>query len=99
MFIAAHPGPVTLSIRLPVDAANPDWKLNGEVVSVTIDISATVKTLKQQIGDAQGGMPASKQQLKHSSHGFLKDNYSLGYYNLTSGTELQLIVRSRGGRK
>lgn len=73
--------------------------MNGDVISVTIDISASVKTLKQQISDSQGGMPASKQQLKHATHGFLKDGNSLGYYNLVSGTELQLTVRSRGGRK
>lgn len=98
-FIASHPGPVTLSIRLPIDNSNPAWRLNGDVISVTIDISASVKTLKQQISDSQGGMPASKQQLKHATHGFLKDGNSLGYYNLVSGTELQLTVRSRGGRK
>ena len=59
----------------------------------------TSKTLKQQIGDMQGGMPPSKQQLKHAVHGFLKDNFTLGYYNLISGSELQLTVRSRGGKK
>ena len=55
--------------------------------------------VKQQIGSIQGNMPESKQQLKHAKHGFLKDAQTLGYYNLTSGTELQLTVRSRGGRK
>ena len=73
--------------------------MNGQVISVTIDISASVKTLKQQISDSQGGMPVSKQQLKHMVHGFLKDNNTLGYYNFVSGTEVQLTVRSRGGRK
>ena len=86
-------------IRLPNDASNAAWKLAGQTISVTTDIQATVKTLKQQISDMQGGMPPSKQQLKHAVHGYLKDNFTLGYYNLISGSELQLTVRSRGGRK
>ena len=98
-WIAAHPGPVTLSIRLPTDASNPAWNLKGQTVSVVIDIGASVKALKQQISEMQGKMPVSKQQLKHPVHGFLKDAQTLGYYNLMSGMELQLSVRSRGGRK
>ena len=88
-----------MTVKLPVDASNPAWRLNGQSVAVTIDVQATVKTLKQQIGDMQGDMPPSKQQLKHAVHGFLKDNFTLGYYNLISGSELQLTVRSRGGKK
>ena len=82
-WIATHPGPVTLAVRLPNDASNP----------------ASVKALKQQISEMQGKMPVSKMQLKHPVHGFLKDAQTLGYYNLMSGMELQLSVRSRGGRK
>ena len=98
-WIATHPGPVSLTIRLPVDNSNPAWGLRGQTITTLIDIGATVKTLKQQISELQGGMPISKQQLKHAVHGFLKDAQTLGYYNLVSGMELQLTVRSRGGRK
>ena len=98
-WIASNPGPITLQVKLPVDSSNPAWNLNGQVISVTIDIGATIKMVKQQIGSIQGNMPESKQQLKHAKHGFLKDAQTLGYYNLSSGTELQLTVRSRGGRK
>ena len=98
-WIATHPGPVSLTIRLPVDNSNAAWGLRGQTITTLIDIGATVKTLKQQISELQGGMPISKQQLKHAVHGFLKDAQTLGYYNLVSGMELQLTVRSRGGRK
>lgn len=98
-WISTHPGPVSLTIHLPVDNSNPTWALRGQAITVVIDIGATVKALKQQISEMQGGMPISKQQLKHAVHGFLKDAQTLGYYNLVSGMELQLTVRSRGGRK
>ena len=95
-FVASHPGPVSLSVTLPNDATNAAWRLNGQTISVMIDIGANVKALKQQIGDMQGGMPASKMQIRHPIHGFLKDTMTLGHYNLLSGTVLQLSVRSRG---
>lgn len=98
-WIASHPGPISIQVKLPVDSTNPAWNLNGQAITVTIDIGATVKMLKQQIGSIQGGMPESKQQLKHATYGFLKDAQTLGYYNLSSGAELQLTIRSRGGRK
>lgn len=90
---------MTLSVTLPNDSSNAAWRLNGQTISVVIDIGTNVKALKQQISDVQGGMPPSKMQIRHPVHGFLKDSMTLGSYNLISGTVLQLTVRSRGGRK
>ncbi len=75
-------------------------------------IESTVKDLKQDVYQElcsqllQLGAPAStapppvgKIQLKHHSHGFLKDASSLAALNLLDGCMLELSVKSRGGKK
>jgi hypothetical protein len=51
--------------------------------------------LKPQLGN----MPMNKMQLKHSQQGFLKDTFSLAHYNIGPMTTLELVPKTRGGRK
>jgi splicing factor 3A subunit 1 len=43
--------------------------------------------------------PANRLQLSREGVGFLKDQFSLGFYNVSEETQLQLSIRQRGGRK
>lgn len=45
------------------------------------------------------GVQANKLQLSREGVGFLKDAFSLSFYNVSSDFTLSLSVRGRGGRK
>ncbi|PKA47292.1 putative splicing factor 3A subunit 1 [Apostasia shenzhenica] len=94
-FLAQHPGLVRISVSVPnVDEGN----LKGQVLEIAVQsLSETVSSLKEKIaGEIQ--LPANKQKLSGRA-GFLKDNLTLAYYNITSGETLSLALRERGGRK
>ena len=95
---------VTISLQLPVaDGAYPaNWNLQGQLVSVNLPVTSTIKQLKEAVGaEHLGGMPMSKQQMKDctSGLGFLKDASTLAELNLGDGTVLELTVKSRGGKR
>jgi len=93
-------GIYTLSIRVPLDKSNEAWDLNGQMVSFDVDVMMTIKQIKEKLSEILGGMPPNKQQLKNQSQGFLKDNFSLAYYNIgPDANDIELLVRSRGGRR
>ncbi|VFQ73504.1 unnamed protein product [Cuscuta campestris] len=94
-FLAKHPGPARVSITVPnVDEGN----LKGQILQISVQsLSETVGSLKEKIsGEIQ--LPANKQKLSGKA-GFLKDNLSLAYYNVSPGEALNLSLRERGGRK
>ena len=65
---------------------------------MALNVTQSVKELKDSIGALIGGMPSNKQQLKCPS-GFLKDKDTLASMNIGDGTVLELSVRSRGGKR
>ena len=64
------------------------------VVRVYTDMLLSLLVLQDRLG----GMPANKMQFK-SSLGWLKDSLTAAHYNLESGSEIELTVRKRGGRR
>jgi hypothetical protein len=56
-----------------------------------------IKTLKELLAEKTGLAP-NKQQIKHSS-GFLKDSQTLASANIGDGDSVELIGRSRGGKR
>ncbi len=101
MFVAWYPEPITVRVTVPNNAVsnvNPAWDLRGQTLDISISVTKTVKDLKDLIGDAVGGMVASKQQLKGFS-GFLKDQQTLASLNIGPGCPLEMTARSRGGKR
>ncbi|KAL7428069.1 hypothetical protein ACHAXM_001120 [Skeletonema potamos] len=100
-FIATlgNPDDVPICIQVPHDTSNADWNFNGQIVDVSLAASAKVKTLKEALKPQLGNMPINKMQLKHPSAGFLKDTFSLAHYNIGPMTTLELVPKTRGGRK
>ncbi|KAL1822364.1 hypothetical protein ACET3Z_009142 [Daucus carota] len=94
-FLAQHQGPASINVSVPnVDDVN----LKGQVLEIRVQsLSETVSSLKEKIA---GGiqLPSNKQKLSGKA-GFLKDNLSLAYYNVSGGETLSLSLRERGGRK
>ena len=66
MFLAKNRGPVTFTIVVPVVEDKPEWKLNGQMLSVTMPLTDTVSTLKTKIME-EVGMPQGKQKLQHEN--------------------------------
>jgi splicing factor 3A subunit 1 len=105
-FVASLPKPlVTLQIRIPNDQSQMAWNFYGQIVALeSINVMSTVKAVKQELSRTHlNGMPANKIQLKLSSNNtFLKDSLTLAALNLggpTSTTTLELVPKTRGGRK
>jgi len=91
---------VTLSIQVP-PSNNSGWNFNGQILSVSVDVMTTIKTVKGRLTSELGGMPVNKMQLKSSALGFLKDGATLAFLNIGggAGAMLELLPKVRGRRK
>ena len=65
-FLARNPGPVTLSVAVPSVPDKPEWKLDGQMMSLSLPLTETVNTIKQRIME-ELGMPQGKQKLQHEN--------------------------------
>lgn len=90
---------VHLTIQIPDDASNAAWNFNGQVISLSVDVMSKVKVVKQELRSHLGGMPMNKIQLKSQSTGFLKDSLSLAILNIGPNAALEMVPKTRGGRK
>ena len=102
MFAQTLPRPnVTLQVRIPNDPAQMAWNFYGQIVSLSIDVMTKVKAVKQELSRLHlNDMPANKIQLKSTDKGiFLKDSLSLAASNIGPTATLELIPKTRGGRK
>ena len=92
---------VTLQIRIPNDPSQMAWNFYGQIVSISADVMSTVKSVKQEVSKTHlNGMPSNKIQFKSSTTGaFLKDSMTLAALNIGPTATLELIPKTRGGRK
>ncbi|RLN45004.1 hypothetical protein BBO99_00006658 [Phytophthora kernoviae] len=97
-FASRHPGAVRLVVNVPNDPDNSQWKLEGQTLTIELDVKDSMRTLKQKLMADLQNMPVNKQQLKFSM-GFVKDSLTCAHYNFVNNTVLDLSVRQRGGRR
>jgi len=97
IFMQRNMSPVTFKVIVPVMDDKPEWKCNGQILTIALRLTDTVNTIKTRIME-EIGMPQGKQKLQHENI-FYKDANTLAYYNITPGTMLQLQLKERGGRK
>lgn len=90
-------GPVTIQVQVPSQADKPEWRLNGQILSINLSLTDQISAIKQKIQE-ETDMPASKQKISFEGM-FFKDSNTVAYYNLLSGATIQLQVKERGGRK
>ncbi len=101
-FIAtlSDPNNIPICIRIPHDPTNSNWNLNGQTIDIAVKASSQVKELKVMLKAQLGGMPMNKMQLKHPSYGFMnKDGLNMAYFNVGPMTTIDLVPKTRGGRK
>lgn len=96
-FLEMHSGPVSLQVQVPHNPDKPEWRLNGQMVSLNVSLTDPVSALKSKLQE-ETGLPPAKQKLVYDGM-FFKDNNSIAFYNLLSGTTVQLQIKERGGRK
>ncbi|WKX97788.1 hypothetical protein Q1695_013455 [Nippostrongylus brasiliensis] len=86
-------GTIDLRIQLPTNA---EFNMDGSIIGLQIDVKSTVGDLKQNLQDKLS-MPTGKQKLIFDGF-FLKDNFSLAYYNMKNQSFVILQVKERGGK-
>jgi len=103
-FIANNKGPVSFRVQIPDSADKGTWKLNGQTLNITLDITDTITKLKDKIQE-ETEMPTNKMNLRLDTArnpdalGFLRDAHSLGYYNVNNASIIQLLKKERGKKK
>ncbi|XP_065216970.1 splicing factor 3A subunit 1 [Planococcus citri] len=90
-------GPVKFKVVLPSMPDKAEWKLNGQIIELSMPLTDSIAVIKTEIHKLTS-MPTGKQKLNWEGL-FLKDANSLAYYNITPATVLQLQLKERGGRK
>eukprot|EP00887_Chlorella_sp_A99_P000243 scaffold13.g243.t1 len=96
-FLDAHPGQSKVHIQCP-DVEGSD-KLNGQLLAVEVaSLGDSIGALKARLADVVG-VPPNKQNLRREEVGFLRDELTLAFYNVTPEVHLQFSVKTRGGRK
>ncbi|EFO84458.1 CRE-PRP-21 protein [Caenorhabditis remanei] len=87
-------GTIELIVQLP---QAPENGMDGSFVQFSVQVTAPMSELKQQIQDRYG-MGIGKQKLLSEGF-FVKDNLSAAYYNLHNRSLIVLQVKERGGKK
>ena len=102
VFAQSLPRPnVTLQVRVPNEPSEMAWNFYGQIVSLSVDVMTKVKVVKQELSRLHlNNMPTNKIQLKSTEKGvFLKDSLSLAALNVGPTATLELLKKTRGGRK
>ncbi|XGW11161.1 hypothetical protein V3C99_012566 [Haemonchus contortus] len=86
-------GIIDLRIQLPTNA---EFNMDGSIIGLQIDVTSQVADLKQSLQDKLS-MPTGKQKLVFDGF-FLKDNFSLAYYNMKNQSFVILQIKERGGK-
>ncbi|KAG1800831.1 Pre-mRNA splicing factor PRP21 like protein-domain-containing protein [Suillus plorans] len=91
-WVAMHPYTISLFVQLPNDPSKPEWKLNGQTVTVTdLPLTLLVSTLRDRINQVLGSnLPLSKVRISYAGK-MLTNNSTIASHNLE---EDDLVVLS-----
>ena len=91
---------VILQIRIPNDSSQMAWNFYGQILSLSVDVMSKIKDVKADLSRTHlNGMPVNKMQFKDPSSGFLNNNQSLAALNIGPTATLELVPKTRGGRR
>jgi len=93
-WIAMHPYPISLQVQMPNDASKPEWKLQGQIVTIPdLPMNLLVSTLRDRILQHTGStVPASKIRLSYLGK-MLTNSTNLAAPNLEDEDLLVFSVR------
>ncbi|OQV12614.1 Splicing factor 3A subunit 1 [Hypsibius exemplaris] len=96
-YLRTHTGPVTFKVQVPHVGDKPEWKLNGQVLTLSLNARDSMTVLKGRIQD-QLGIPVAKQKVQFDGV-YVKDNQTMAGCSIVPGSVVFLQVKERGGRK
>ncbi|KAI1289468.1 Splicing factor 3A subunit 1 [Halotydeus destructor] len=96
-YIAANAGSVTIQVIVPHMPDKQEWNMNGQALSLTLDLTDNLNVVKTKIFE-QIGLPQGKQKLQYEGM-FVKDSNTLAFYNVPNAAQFILGLKERGGRK
>lgn len=82
--------------RIVIDVT-ADHEIGVQRVVLSLALTQSVAGVKERLATIGVRIPVHKMKLKEATVGFLKDSRTLAFYNLCSGSLLQLECRTRGG--
>lgn len=91
---------VTLQVRIPNDPSQIAWNFYGQILSMKVHAMTKIKEVKSELSRRHlNGMPPNKVQLRDTIFGFLKDSSTLASLNIGPTATVEMIPKTRGGRK
>lgn len=96
-FLQSSPPNVSIKVQVPSSSEKPEWKLNGQVINLTLPYTDSLSVVKAKIHELIS-MPPGKQKLQYEGI-FVKDSNTLAFYNIPNGATIVLALKERGGRK
>ncbi|KAF9562167.1 hypothetical protein CPC08DRAFT_688044 [Agrocybe pediades] len=93
-WVSLHPHPISLQIQMPVDSSKPEWKLEGQVVTIPdLPLTLLVSTLRGRILQHTGStVSASHIRLSYMGK-MLTNSSTLAAFNLEDEDMLVFSVR------
>jgi len=89
-WIDQHPNPITLKI----DVSYTGHAQN--MIDITLKPQDTMLQLKEQLSIKGISWPVSKMKIRLKEAGYLRNERSVAYYNLTNNETLELVLKTRG---
>lgn len=91
---------VTLQVRIPNDPSQIAWNFYGQILSMKVHVMTKIKDVKSELSRRHlNGMPPNKIQFRDTIIGFLKDSSTLASLNIGPTATVEMIPKTRGGRK
>lgn len=76
-----------------------DPEAGVSAIRLCLQLDRTVRSVKERLAAVGVHMPVQKMKLREASIGYMRDERTLAYYNLKSGSKVQLVAKQRGGRR
>jgi splicing factor 3A subunit 1 len=91
-----HPDPISLTVQLPDMPDKPEWKLNGQIISVPdLPVSFTFGTVRERIKRVvDADLPISRLRLDYLGK-VMNNGHTLASQNLDDGDMLAMAVKKK----
>ncbi|KZV70464.1 hypothetical protein PENSPDRAFT_752522 [Peniophora sp. CONT] len=99
-WIAMHPHPISLRVQLPTEPSKPDWKFNGQIITINeIPVNYLVSTLRERItGAVDSALAPGKVRIAFGG-AMMSNGNTIASYNLEDEDVLTASVQENKKKK